>query len=88
MKTNRILIGASLGLIVGSLVYMATHNRTRDLHAGIGGTWSADMRVEPIAFRSSESVLTLEELIKSGSLSFEQKRYLQAQYLSHLIIKN
>lgn len=84
MKTNKLVLFAGLGIVVGSLVYMSNFKSSRSLHAGIGGTWSSDMKVLPMGSSNPE---LLAQLVKSAQISDEQRNALQSQYLSHLILQ-
>jgi hypothetical protein len=84
MKTNKLVLFAGLGIVIGSLVYMSNFKPSRSLHAGIGGTWSSDMKVLPMDSANPE---LLAQLVKSAQISDEQRNALQSQYLSHLILR-
>lgn len=87
MKTNKLVLLACLGLVAGSLSYIANFQSPRELHAGIGGTWSADMKTRVSAFRDSQREEYLVALIQSGHLSDQQRIALQSQYLADAILK-
>lgn len=87
MKTNKLVVLAGFGIFVGSLSYMFNFSPSRSLHAGIGGTWSSDMKVTPMQAKYSSNPEVLAQLIKSVQISKEQKNALQSQYLSQLILQ-
>lgn len=87
MKTNKLVLFAGLGIVVGSLVYMSNFKPSRSLHAGIGGTWSSDMKVLPMHGSGPSNPAVLAQLIKSAQISEDQRSALQSQYLSNLILQ-
>jgi len=87
MKTNKFVLIAGLGIMVGSLAYMSNFKPSRSLHAGIGGTWSSDMKVTSMRMQESSNPEVLAQLIKSEQISEQQRSALQSQYLSKLILR-
>ncbi len=91
MKKNNLFVLVGGILIVISVMTYSFFSIGSILHAGIGGTWSADMKTGGTG-AGNASMLgkeydSLKKLVRSGELSPEQRQDIQAQ-LNEMYILN